>query len=231
MRSNLATLIRHDARLQFRYGIYAAYAVVVALYVAALASLGSRLPPAATAFIIFSDPAALGFFFLGGLVMLERSEGVRAPLAVTPMTVSDYLGAKILTLTGVALVACVALYLAGQHSGDLPLLLATVALTSILYVGLGVPVALGFRTVSGYLMGSVAFLTPVVAPSFLALLDPFPIWLGIIPSVSQFRLMMIGTGAVSGTPIEAAFMLGICLAAAAGAAIFAHRALSREWGR
>ena len=86
-------------------------------YVAVLIALGPRLPSAAVAFIIFSDPAALGFFFLGGLMMLERSEGVRPALAVTPLRIADYLGAKALTLTLVALCASLALYLAAGHTG------------------------------------------------------------------------------------------------------------------
>ena len=55
---------------------------------------GPHLPAWAPAFIIFTDPAALGFFFLGALMMLERSEGVRTALAVTPLSAADYLTAK-----------------------------------------------------------------------------------------------------------------------------------------
>ena len=61
------------------------------------------------------------------------------------------------------------------HPGgsNLALLFLTVALTSVQYIGIGIPIALHFRTVSGYLLGSAAFLTPLIAPAFLALLEPF----------------------------------------------------------
>ena len=230
MTSNLAVLVLHDARLQLRYGIFAAYAVVVAIYVGVLLSVGPHLPQWAPAFIIFTDPAALGFFFLGGLMMLERSEGVRTALATTPLSMIDYLAAKTLTLTGLALLACIALYLA-HGTGNAALLLGTVALTSFQYVGIGVPIALRFKTVSGYLMGSTGFLTPVIAPAFLALLEPFPLWLTAIPSVSQFRLMLVATGAATAAPAELAIMLAISIASAAGALWIARRALTREFGR
>ena len=230
MTSNLAVLVLHDARLQLRYGIFAAYAVVVAIYVGVLLSVGPHLPRWAPAFIIFTDPAALGFFFLGGLMMLERSEGVRTALATTPLSMIDYLAAKTLTLTGLALLACIALYLA-HGTGHAALLLGTVALTSFQYVGIGVPIALRFKTVSGYLMGSTGFLTPVIAPAFLALLEPFPLWLTAIPSVSQFRLMLVATGAATAAPAELAIMLAISIASAAGALWIARRALAREFGR
>jgi fluoroquinolone transport system permease protein len=230
VKSHLAVLVRQDITLQYRYGIYAAYAVVVVLYVGILLSARERLPDWATAFIIFSDPAALGFFFLGALMMLERSEGVRVALATTPLSPTDYLWAKMLTLTGFALVACLALILA-HGSGNLVLLFAAVALTSIQFIGIGVPIALRFRTVSGYLMGSAGFLTPVIAPAFLALLDPFPLWLAIIPSVSQLRLMLVATDAATAAPQDMILMFAICLAAAILGLLVARRALATEFGR
>jgi fluoroquinolone transport system permease protein len=230
MKSNLATLVRHDARLQYRYGLYAAYAVVASIYVGVLVAAGSTLPDWAAAFIVFTDPAALGFFFLGALMMLERSEGARTALTVAPVSVGDYLSAKMLTLTAVALIACFALLLA-QGSGNVILLLSIVTLTSIQYIGIGIPIALRFKTVSGYLMGSAGFLTPVIAPAFLALLDPFPIWLAIIPSVSQFRLLLVATGAASSSPVELALMLAISATSAAAGIWIARRALATEFGR
>jgi fluoroquinolone transport system permease protein len=230
MRSDLAILARHDIRLQYRYGIYAAYAVVVATYVGILLAARAYLPDAAVAFIIFSDPAALGFFFLGALMMLERSEGVRPALATAPISPMAYLWAKMLTLTGVALVASVVLF-AAHGSGNIALLLLAVALTSVQFVGWGVPIALRFKTVSGYLIGSAGFLTPVIAPSWLALFDPFPLWLAVVPSVSQFRLMLVATEAAAAGPVEVVVMLAIALVYALASLWLARWALTAEFGR
>lgn len=231
MSSRVLTITMHDARLQFRYGIYAAYAVVVALYAGLLLWLGAWLPAWTAAFIVFSDPAALGFFFLGALMMLERSEGVRSALATAPLTIGDYLGGKLITLTALALVASTLLHLASMRPGNLALLAITVVLTSIQYVGIGVPIARRFKTVSGYLMGSAGFLTPVIAPAFLALLDPFPAWLGVIPAVSQLRLMLVATGAAQNGAGELAFMLIVAIAAACGGLFVAYRSMQHEFGR
>ena len=231
MSSRILTMTLHDARLQFRYGIYAAYAVVVAVYVALLLWLAPWLPDWTPAFIVFSDPAALGFFFLGALMMLERSEGVRTALATAPLTVGDYLGGKVITLTGLALIASTILHLASMRPGNIALLSIVVASTSVQYVGIGVPIARRFSTVSGYLMGSAGFLTPVIAPAFLALLDPFPTWLAIIPAVSQLRLMLVATGAADNGADELAFMLAVVFAAACGGMLLAYRSLRREFWR
>jgi fluoroquinolone transport system permease protein len=223
-------LIRHDLRLQYRYGIYAAYAVVIALYVVELLLLGEFLPSWVPALIVFTDPAAVSFFFLGALLMLERAEGVRAALAASPITAADYLVGKIATLVGLSLASAV-LLLPFMHAHYPVLLLATVGLTALQYLGIGVPIGLHFKTVNGYLIGSASFLTPFIAPGLLALLDPFPLLLAIVPAVSQLRLLLVATNTVSVTPFELTLMLSVAAAAAAGAIWFAWVSLRRELGK
>lgn len=230
MSARLLALIAHDARMQYRYGIYAAYSVVIAFYAAALTWGAPYLPDWAPAAIIFSDPAALGFFFLGALMMLERAESTRAALAATPVSALDYFVSKLVTLQALALTACIVLLLV-RHRDNAPLLLLAVVLTGIQYIGIGVLTAYLFKTVNGYLIGSSAFLTPIVAPGMLGLLDPFPGWLVIIPAVSQFRLFMAATGSAAATAIEIAIMLAVCLIAAALASWFAVARLEREFGK
>jgi fluoroquinolone transport system permease protein len=231
MRARVATLIVHDARLQWRYGIYAAYAVVMLAYAAIITTAGERFPAWVAATIVFTDPAALGFFFLGALMMLERSEGVRAALTVAPIAAADYLGAKAATLTTMALVASAVLSVLIHGSTNQVLLLVAVTLTSLQYVGIGVPIALRFRTVSGYLVGSAGFLAPMIAPGFLALLDPFPLWLAVVPAVSQYRLILLSVGAATATPAELVVMLLVAALSALGALWLAHKALRTEFGR
>ena len=189
------------------------------------------LPPWVSALIIFTDPAALGFFFLGALMMLEKSEGVRAALAATPVSGLDYLTGKMVTLVGLSLASCIVLLVFIHEVVSPFLLLVAVALTAVQYIGIGAPIALRFRTVNGYLIGSAGFLTPVIAPGFLALLDPFPLWLAIIPAVSQFRLMLIATGAASAATAEVATTLAVATLAAVGAVFLSLHALRREFGK
>lgn len=133
MANRLATLIAHDARLQFRYGIYFAYAFVIGFYVLALTYGGPYLPSWVPALIIFTDPSVLGFFFLGALMMLEKAENTRNALAMTPISAGNYFWAKTATLTTMALGA-VAVLTPFLHQGtNTPMLLAIVALTSIMF--------------------------------------------------------------------------------------------------
>jgi fluoroquinolone transport system permease protein len=229
--SLLVTLTRHDARLQYRYGIYAAYAFVIAFYVTVILAGGRFLAAWAVPALVYSDPAAVGFFFLGALVMLERAEGVRPALAASPVTARHYLAAKLVTLGGMSLVACVILMIA---LGDVPnpaLLLAAFALTSVTFLAVGMPIAMRCRTVNGYLVGAAGLLTPVIAPSGLAMLDPMPLWLAVWPPVAQFRLILVAMGYGSADMLEVAFMLAVCAVAAIASLAFAQRSLRRELGK
>lgn len=225
------TLIGHDARLQYRYGIYVAYAFVVVFYIAALVGGRALLPPWAVALIIFTDPAAVGFFFLGALMMLEKAERVRAAFAVSPVSPADYLVGKTVTLTTVALAASAIIMVVAHDVANPALLLVAVVLTSVAYVGIGIPIALRFKTVNGYLVGSSGFLIPVIAPGFLALLDPTPLLVLVIPAAAQFKLILVAIGAGTADAIELSLALGISAAAAAGAMWLALHFLRKELGR
>ncbi len=229
--SVLSTLIRHDATLQYRYGIYAAYAFVVAFYVVVL-TLGRGLLPAwGVGLVIYTDPAAVGFFFLGALVMLEKGEGVRTALAVTSLRAATYLAAKVATLGSISLGASAILILVHGEVANPALLLVAVALSSLAFIGLGIPIALRFRTVNGYLVGSASFLSPIIALAGLALLEPMPVWMALWPPVAQFRLVLVATGYGTASAAEIAAMLVVSIATAAGMLVWATAALRTELGK
>ena len=231
MTGRFPTLLAHEARLQYRYGIYAAYAFVLAFYVIVLFWGSSFLPPLLVAFVIYSDPAVLGFFFLGALMMLEKAEGVRFALSVTPVSASEYFFAKALPLMFLGVVA-VAIMIPLLHGAvNWPVLLAAVLLTALTYIGVGVPIAMRFNTVTGYLIGSIGVLLPIILPSFLAFLDPMPVWAMLVPTAAQLRLMMIGTAAASDAPASIALMFAATAAGAFAAVWYGVRRLEKEIGR
>lgn len=229
--STLSTVLLHDARLQYRYGIYAAYAFVIAFYVAALTVGRGLLPEWGVGLVIYTDPAAVGFFFLGALVMLEKGEGVRTALAITPLRARTYLAAKAMTLGSISIAACAILIVVHGGVANPALLLLAVALSSMAFIGLGIPIALRFRTVNGYLVGSAGFLTPLLGLAGLALLEPMPVWMAIWPPVAQFRLVLIATGYGAASMPEITLMIAIAAAAAAAMLIWATASLRKELGK
>ena len=231
MTTRLATLIGHDARLQLRFGVYYAYAFVILFYVLVLTYAAPYLPAWTVGFVVFTDPSAVGFFFLGGLMMLERAEMSRVALAVTPIGAADYFAAKAVTLTAVGLIAAGIIAGLAPHDVRWGVYVLTVALTSVTYIGVGVPIALRFRTVTNYLVGSASFLTPLILPCFLALLEPMPIWAMIPPPAAHLKLIFLGLGQGAATPVEYAVLWLSLTAGAAGGVWLGVHALAKEFGR
>ena len=231
MTTPFPTLLFNETRLQYRYGIYAAYGFVMAFYVFILVWGGAYLPPTFIAFVIYSDPAVLGFFFLGALMMLEKAEGVRLALSVTPIASRDYFLAKALPLTLLGLVAVGALGLLVHGRPDFPILMASVFVTSLFYIGIAVPIALHFRTVTSYLIGSSGLLLPVIVPAILAFMDPMPVWAMLVPTAAQLRLIMIGVGAGTEVPNAVMLMLASSTLGAIAAIWTGLRRLDRELAR
>ncbi|MBV7380442.1 hypothetical protein [Maritimibacter dapengensis] len=225
------SLLGHDARLQFRYGIYYAYAFVVGFYVVTIWSLGAALPGWFVGLLIYTDPAVVGFFFLGALMMLEKSEGVRAALGITPMTASDYFWAKTVTLSTLSVVAVLAMSVALHKGANLLVLLPTVFLTSVFYLGIGVQVTRLFSTVTSYLMGSMLVLLPIVLPAGLAFIPDMPIWAMLVPTAAQFKLILIGTNFGDAAFGEIVLMLTVSVVGAVASVAVAQRSLKADFGR
>jgi fluoroquinolone transport system permease protein len=225
-----AKLLAHDGRLFYRYGIIAANGVVVALYALGLYLGGEAIPKQVIGFVIMTDPAVLGFTFLGGLMMLENSEQSRTALAITPLSAARYVAAKTIMLTAITLVAVVVLALFLHFEINWWLYLATVILTSIHYIALAAAIAPRFKTVTGFLVGATGILTPVIVPGVLAIFIALPTIFIALPAVSQFRLMMVALGTDPATPAEIAAMLAVSVMAAMGTLWFARRTLQIEFG-
>ncbi len=72
----LGRLIRGDIHFQWKYGFYFIYFILTLLYVCAIAALPEHWKNNIAAIMIYSDPAAMGLFFMGAIVLLEKSQKV-----------------------------------------------------------------------------------------------------------------------------------------------------------
>ena len=82
---NTKSLILSDIRFQFRYGFYTIYLVFTLVYVGLLFALPNAWRTDAALIMIFTDPAAMGLFFMGAIVLFEKNERVLDSLAVSPV--------------------------------------------------------------------------------------------------------------------------------------------------
>jgi fluoroquinolone transport system permease protein len=219
----LVTALRWDVTLQARNGFYWASAFLVVVVGALLLSLPASLrdPAAWVPPILVINLQITTFFFVAGLLLLERDEGTLGALAVSPITAGGYLAAKMvsLTLLGVAETAAV-IGIAFGFAGSWPLVLAGALAIGVIYTGVGAAVATRYDSVNALLLPASAFVTLLLLP-LLPHFDLAPRWPFLVhPMEPPLALLRAGFRAVD--PIEIAF--GVGGSAAWGAVAF-------FWGR
>jgi fluoroquinolone transport system permease protein len=164
MKRLIATVIA-DARLQLRNGFYYSSIFILAVWAAVL----SQIPPLELGWllpaIVFGNLATTTFYFVAGLVLLEKAEGSLVALVVTPLRTPEYLASKTLTLTAIALVEnlilVVLFYGAGFNWGWLAL---GIVLASAAYVLSGFIAVSRYRAINEFLMPSVAYTAALSLP-------------------------------------------------------------------
>ena len=180
----------YDIKFQIRHGFYYAYAFVSVLYIIFL-----RLMPADTRsylsiLILLTDPTVLGFFFIGGIVLLEKDQRIFSSLFVTPLKVGEYITAKLVSLTLLSLLSSAAIaFLSAPGSFDPLLLFMAIAPSSVFFTLAGIALAVRVKSINGYIIASPFFLTPFILPLFGFLkLFSFPIYV-LLPGHGTLQLL------------------------------------------
>ena len=172
----LGRLIRGDIHFQWKYGFYFIYFILTLLYVCAIAALPEHWKNNIAAIMIYSDPAAMGLFFMGAIVLLEKSQKVLNAMVVSPVKVSEYILSKTVALIAISTVIAMIL---GFVSGSNQLLSIAVgtALTSAIFTMLGIIAATKISNLNQFLIvimsiEIVCFVPPIVG-LFVKLPDIF----------------------------------------------------------
>jgi fluoroquinolone transport system permease protein len=145
--------------------------------------------------LLYIDPSVLGLFFIGGMVLLEKEQGILSLLYITPLKIKEYMISKILTLTIISmLVGVVISKVAYSGYVNIILLLVGILLTSIFYTLIGFIISTTSRSVNDYFVRMMPWMLLLVLPCFsLIPNDTIPYWMqcfiDIIPSVAGLKLV------------------------------------------
>jgi len=188
----LAAAFRYDVLLQFRHGFYYAYALVAMAYIVLMQLLPESYLEKTNILLTFSDPSMLGFFFIGGLVLLEKGQGIHDSLFVTPYTPEEYIWSKTLSLTVLSVATSWIIHASAFGFGTNPVWLLTgVAMTSVFFTFIGLGVAVRVKTINGFFFLS----TLATLPFMLPVLETAGIWssplLAVLPTYGS--LLFIGS--------------------------------------
>jgi fluoroquinolone transport system permease protein len=142
-----------------------------------------------TSLLVFSDPAMLGFIFVGAMILFEKGDNTLSAQVITPMQAGEYLAGKAFALLIPALICSFLIVIASQGLSFrfLPFILTTL-FTSLIFTFLGIAGALKVNTFNQYIMVIPLFLLPVCLP----LLNFFQVthwkWLYVIPTQASLYL-------------------------------------------
>ncbi len=118
-----------------------------------------------------SDPAAMGLFFMGATVLLEKSQRVLNALAVSPVKVSEYIAAKVISLAFISAPVALILALAAGSARVWAVLLSTV-LTSVIFTLLGIIAATRINSLNRYVLVTVPIEVVCFVPPLIYMFAP-----------------------------------------------------------
>lgn len=179
--TRLGASLLQDLRLQLRYGFVAAGIFVAVFWIAILSFLPSQSLRFAVPAFLFLNGTMTTLFFVAGLVLYEKREGVLEALVVTPLRHGEYLASKIATLSLLATVETLAIALLGWGSDfDLAPAVVGVVTIGVLNSLFGFLLVFHYDSINEFLLPAgvfVAFLEiPVIASLGLWQSPIFYLW-------------------------------------------------------
>ncbi|MDE0102975.1 MAG: hypothetical protein OXN89_11395 [Bryobacterales bacterium] len=161
----LAATLKLDLRLQLRNGFYYAVAFVLACWFVLL----TRLPTVDWDYVlpvfVFGNLVMVNFYFVAGLVLLEKAEGSLEAQVVTPLASWEYLVSKTVSLTALSLVEQIIIVWSayGMGFGGGPLF-SGIVLAAFLYTLTGFLLVARYESINEYLFPSVLFTVAISLP-------------------------------------------------------------------
>lgn len=224
--SRVITLARVDGLLAWRRGVIGAAAAVVIIYVILLRVLGETVAEALLPYLVFSDPAALGFFFVGGIVLADRAEGVAAAVSTSPVEPWQIVVGRVGVLSAIGSAGGLAVGLGSGLAVEWLTFVPAVVLTAVVYTSFGYAVAMRAGSVNEYFARATAWSIPLFAPLVAFALDPERWILSMWPTTASLILLRGGGGA--SRSLLALSVLGVAALAVGRWAIFELEAARRE---
>ncbi|MFC4597221.1 ABC transporter permease [Cohnella hongkongensis] len=220
------SMLWFDARFQWRQRFYFVYLFVCAVYIGLLHAIPDSYASGALVLLTFSDPSALGLLLAGGILLLERAQGIWNSLFATPVRLWEYLLAKCLSLGLLSLAAAFAIHLSVKGWPMAPIYFSLgVLLTSCFFTLIGIAASLHSRSINGFLIRSQAY-SLVFALPVLGYLNVFdtPLY-RVLPS--QGSLVLLSGAIRPPSPGEAGYAVAVLVVWVGLAGFFTLRLLNR----
>lgn len=218
--------LRSDLRLQYRYGFYVVGVLVSAIMIGVLRWMPPDTARTLLPVFLFVNGIITTYFFVAGLVLYEKREGVLEALVVTPLRAREYLAVRVATLTGLATLETVGIVLLGWGADFriAPVVLGVVLL-GVLWTLIGMLVIFRYDSINEYLLPAALLQVVFQLPMFsvFGIWDAWYFWLW--PTKGPLLLVLAGFEPVATGPLLVS--LALSLAWIAGLAVWVQGAFAR----
>ena len=151
-----SSLFAWDIKIQAKYGFYYAAVFITLMWIVVLRMFPPEALSKAVPLMLFIDLMFTAFYFMAGLVFLEKVQGVLDVYLLTPTKLNEYLFSKVLTLAlqSVFFSLIIALVVAGTKLNIITFILG-IGMLSIICSLVGVAVASLYGSFSKFLIPSM----------------------------------------------------------------------------
>lgn len=213
-------LIIWDMKFQSKYGFYFLYTVLTVIYIFALIAMPQSWRHQIAVFLILFDPAAMGLFFMGAIVLLEKSQKIPCALAVSPIQTKEYVMAKVVSLAIISVVVAIILAVASEFPHLILVAIGTL-IASILFTLGGIIAACYINSLNQFILYIVPIevigLLPVIVYFFNGGLS----WLQYYPTNVCLDLIM--------GKIPSLLAMGFTFLSILTLFLLASRIVAKEW--
>lgn len=231
----LRTLLACDMLFQLRYGFYFLYAFFSIFYAVMLSLLPQQFHAKAVSILVFTDPAAMGLFFMGAIVLFEKSQRVIESLSISPIHIIEYIFSKVLSIALISLISALLIALSVYIKGSVffsglshfILFSTAIVLSSILFSLLALGCAALSKTLNQFMIFTIPFEVLLMTPPILLIFGLSTPLLEFHPGIIALR--MIGPNYVVNPLISILLLVFFILFAL----LFASRSVKKmmlSWG-
>lgn len=149
-------VIKGDMKFQWKYGFYFLYAIMIIIYLVIFSFFRGEVKNTIVSVCVYSDPAAMGMFFMGALILLEKSQRITNSIAISPVTVEEYILGKIVSVGIISEIVGVILMLQG-HTENYFLCAIGIFAGSVIFSLCGIIVGAKIESLNQYIIGTLPF--------------------------------------------------------------------------
>ncbi|MGN1187493.1 MAG: ABC transporter permease [Lachnospiraceae bacterium] len=149
-------VIKGDVVFQWKYGFYGLYFLMIIIYLVIFSFFKGDVKNTIVSICVYSDPAAMGMFFMGALILLEKSQRITNSIAVSPVTPEEYILGKVLSIGIISEIAGIILMTQGGSGSDILCSIGIFA-GSMIFSLCGIIVGAKIESLNQYIVWTIPF--------------------------------------------------------------------------